>query len=322
MLNRARRPRTFACAIPLRAVRWEYCSKRSRAFTLIELLVMVSIFGVLVSLGLPAVQKARENVAAAQCRNNLCQLVLALHNADDVMGSMPPATGFWPTQENWYNPAVPGYYLGPPPIVLAPAHVHLYPFLEQLNKWNAIPYADSFFNFWMPSQSTPPVFLCLSDLSLPGGDPRNSWGMPLTSYAANAAALGCYGWTFNPSTDTFTRHQRASLASGFPDGTSNTIVFYDRLSQPNGYVNGLLYCWSPDNGPPILGYKNWMLSLPPQASLIPDVVDPYRSNSGHINVVQVGLADGSVRAVSTDISPTTWEQAQLPNDGVPLGSDW
>jgi hypothetical protein len=289
---------------------------------LIELLVLTAIFGVFVSLWLPAVQRAREAVAATQCRNNLCQLVLALHNADDVMGSLPPATGFWPTDENWYNPYAPGYYAGPSPVVLAPAHVHLYPYVEQSNKWNDFLYANSFFPFWSSAQSTPALFLCLSDPSLSGTDPRYSWGMPLTSYAANAAALGCYGWTFNPSTDTFTRHHRATLASGFPDGTSQTIVFYDRLAQPNGHFNGLLWCWGPDDGPPILGYKGWMLGLPPQAGLIPSVVDPYRSNSGHVNIVQVGLADGSVRAVSTSISPKTWEHAQTPNDGLPLGPDW
>lgn len=314
--------RTFARAVPPRALCRTCRFTSPPAFTMVELLVLTAIFGVFVSLWLPAVQRARETVAAAQCRNNLCQLVLGLHHADDVMGSMPPATGFWPTEENWYNPYAPGYYAGPPPVVLATAHVHLYPYLEQQNKWNNFIYANSWFNFWSPTQSTPAPFLCLSDPSLPGPDPRNIWNMPLTSYAANAAALGCYGWTFNPSTDTFTRHQRATLASGFPDGTSLTIVFYDRLAQPNGYVNGLLWCWGPDNGPPILGYKNWMLSLPPQAGLIPSVVDPYRSNSGHLNVVQVALADGSVRAVSTSISPTTWENAQRPNDGMPLGSDW
>jgi prepilin-type N-terminal cleavage/methylation domain-containing protein len=324
ILHLPRASRSPPLAFPCCALRQDdYCPRR--AFTLIELLVvmaiLVSLFGVFV----PAVQRARETAAAVQCQNHLKQLVLGLHHADNVMASMPPATGYWPTNENWNNPNAPGYYLGSPPVVLAPALVHLYPYVEQSNRWSAISEANSFFSFWLQSESSPSLFLCPSDPTATSADPRASWGMPLTSYAANAASLGCYGWTFNPVTDTFTRHYRASLAAGFPDGTSNTIVFYDRLAQPNGYINGLLWCWAPsppDGGAPILGYKTWMLHLPPQAGLSPSVVDSYRANSGHINVVQVGLADGSVRSVSINISPATWHYAQTPNDGKVLGPDW
>jgi prepilin-type processing-associated H-X9-DG protein/prepilin-type N-terminal cleavage/methylation domain-containing protein len=50
-----------------------------RAFSLVELLIVVAIMAVLVALLLPAVQQARESAQSAQCRSNLRQLGMALH---------------------------------------------------------------------------------------------------------------------------------------------------------------------------------------------------------------------------------------------------
>lgn len=102
-----------------------------RGFTLIELLVVIAIIAILIALLLPAVQQAREAARRSQCKNNVKQIGLALHNYHDTHNIFPPGVV---NSGNSYTPDSPHTFA-----LNHTAWIFILPYMDQgplYNQWN------------------------------------------------------------------------------------------------------------------------------------------------------------------------------------------
>ena len=178
---------------------------RRRAFTLIELLVVIAIIAVLIALLLPAVQQAREAARRTQCRNNLKQMGLALHNYHDVHNGFPPGIVSRLANAAWVMPA--GACNAAPDDLGAgwSFFARMLPYLEQGNFHSTI------------------------DFDLPLTDPVNAGGRRkvVSSFRcpsdAGPPSIQIYDCGSPPSVSNTPTHDAAGLVAGFADATGHYL---------------------------------------------------------------------------------------------------
>ena len=295
---------------------------RKRGFTLIELLVVVAIIAVLIALLLPAVQQAREAARRTQCKNQLKQLGLALHNYHDTFSRFPMS---YQTNGGWNETTSKS----------ASWLFAILPYVDQANLYNSADVNQ----VWSAAINQPltvkpmSLFLCPSDSTNQNGRVSGLTNLNgATAYAVTGyKAVAGNNWAWG----VFTHAHPTGRFAGSTDG----------LNQGNGWL-----CRNDNGNGPVTttmkdvtdGLSNTLFigeSLPGRCShsawwwfnhttatcciplnyyqkntaiVFTDWPDNYSFASQHVGGAHFTMGDGSVRFISENIDINTyWNLATI-----------
>jgi prepilin-type N-terminal cleavage/methylation domain-containing protein len=306
---------------------------RRRGFTLIELLVVIAIIAVLIALLLPAVQQAREAARRSQCKNNLKQLGLAVHNYHDTFLCFPPG--------NVNNVS---------------AHARILPYMDQAPLYQRVDFNVAYTSAQNtePRVANVPAFVCPSNVDmLPSGlGGRNNYYFNAGSGIVYIVSTGGAG---QPANNGIVDAALKFKISDVVDGTSQTALMAEKMTGDgnNGVFNEKTDTFRPGTYPntpdeamqqcnatnitdlTLQGVSNvgapWLQPyhsttqyyhvLPPngRSCMFPPGRIATTPNSQHVGGLHLLLCDGSVRFVSSNVDLTTWRRVGGINDGQVVG---
>jgi prepilin-type N-terminal cleavage/methylation domain-containing protein len=309
-----------------------------RAFTLVELLVVIAIIGVLIALLLPAVQAARESARAAQCKNNLKQIGLALHNYHDTRKSLPPSNTSRFGRGVWNYPGPNDVYMNlhgagpcgmPPTAASAPCVGHLHsfaglilPFMEQDAVFEGINYGINALDpanrplatkilpaYKCPSYSgapfsTDPLYAA-GAVNFPNFAIRNYVGIGARTVLGLSGAAPAEGCMFPQSKISF---------QDILDGTTNTMVIAETKDEKSAvWIDGTsaaVACRAFAPTPPAFASPLVAINFKPYfpGGVFPNSIgQDWGPSSWHPGGAHHLLCDGSVRFLSQTMSTTIYD---------------
>jgi prepilin-type N-terminal cleavage/methylation domain-containing protein len=309
-----------------------------RGFTLIELLVVIAIIAILIALLLPAVQQAREAARRTQCKNNLKQMGLALHNYHDTFTYFPygEMNGIGQT-----TPAAATRLRNQNGLVM------LLPYIEQANLYSTFDFSATFGKYSGAGVSPVAVptggnlvakttklaaFMCPSDsgnsfitddgiyygCGTSGISQKSSYGLSVNGTHYNGT------WSTVGSTvrTAFGGNSNATMRD-FTDGTSNSaLVIENVFTCSSGRISPWSCVQHAGTGTRLLGGINQWLRVPATTGTpVAGTVSNYNSNASslHTGGCQILLGDGGVRFLSENTNLLTLQNLAYISDGQVLG---